>query len=388
MKCSAKFRLQKVLALVLLTVMLEPALATAADHPAAPASAVAKTAAGQVAQAQSEGEDGDDAVDDDADDEEAPKTVEQQMEELRQELRKMQNEMEARKKLEVTEEEKEKKAEDILSAAGREYTLIRKGILGIEYSLNYSYFSGDVIKDAAVVEKRSNHNITNQAYVEYGLKENFSVNGTLPFCYKYNKVGTDHSQEATDLGDISLGAQYQPYKAGGDLPVTILSAGVIFPTGSSPYKINPDTSLSTGSGFYGLNAGASFSKTMDPLIAFANLNYTYNFEASGLDQNWADGRKLTSVDPGSSIGLGMGFGYALSYKASLNLSAQLAYTFTNVYHFSNAADYRNGSYMSASFGIGTGWRITPARSISLKLGIGLTNNDPDFSFTARVPFEL
>ncbi|GFO56402.1 hypothetical protein GMSM_34090 [Geomonas sp. Red276] len=342
-----------------------------------------------VASAQADGDgDADAAGDDDAADEEAPKGIEQQMEDLRQELRKMQSEMEARKKLEVTEEEKEKKAEDILTAAGREYTLIKKGNIGLEYSLNYSYFSGDVIKDAAVVEKRSNHNITNQVYTEYGLKENLSVNATLPFCYKFNKVGSDASQEASDLGDVSVGMQYQPYKAGGDMPVTILSAGASFPTGSSPYKINTENSLATGAGFYSLNAGASLSKTIDPLVAFANLIYTYSFEASDLDQNWSNGSKLTSVDPGSSVALALGFGYALSYKASLNMSAQFAYNYSNVYHFSNGTDFRNGSSTSATFNIGTGWRITPARSISLKLGIGLTNNDPDFSFTVRVPFEL
>jgi len=321
-------------------------------------------------------------------DQEKPKSLEQQMEELRQELRKMRNEVEARKKLEVTEEEREKKAEDILTAAGREYTLIKKGAIGLEYSIDYSYFSGDVIKDAANVEQRSNHNITNQIYTEYGLKENLSVNATIPFCYKYNRAGTDSAQDATDLGDVSLGAQYQPYKAGGDLPTTILSAGVTLPSGSSPYKINPATSLATGSGFYALNAGASLSKTMDPLVAFANLSYTYNFEASGLNQNWSDGRNLTSVDPGSTVGLALGFGYALSYKASLNLSAQFAYTFSNVYHFNGAADYRNGSSMAGTFSIGTGWRITPARTITLKLGIGLTSSDPDFSLSVRVPFEL
>ncbi|HEY5513625.1 MAG TPA: hypothetical protein VIK40_08280 [Geomonas sp.] len=357
---------------------LVPAAGAGKDGKAA---AIAPKAAAPVA---AEDED----ADEDEKSEETPAGIAEQIKELKQQVDKLRKEGEARKRLEVSEEEKQKKAEDILTAAGREYTLLKKGTLSLEYSFNYSYFSGDVIKAAAIVEQRSNHNITNQIYTEYALRDNFSVNFTLPFAYKYNRVGTDTAQEATDFGDLSFGVQSQPVKAGGDVPAAILSAGVTCPFGSSPYRINPDTALATGSGFYSVNAGVSLSKTMDPLVAFGNLSYNYSFAADGLNQNWKDGRNLTRVEPGSNVGLAMGFGYALSYKASLNMSAQFAYAFGNQYHFSNAASYGSGSSTSASFNIGTGWKITPARSIALKLGIGLTSNDPDFSFSIRVPFEM
>lgn len=329
-----------------------------------------------------------DADEDEAKAADSKDTVEEQLKELKLQVEKLRKEAEARKRLEVSEEEKGKKAEDILTAAGREYTLLKKGATSLEYSFTYSYFSGDVIKDAALVEKRSNHNITNQIYVERGLKDNLSVNASIPFAYKYNRVGTDKAQEASDFGDLSVGMQMQPLKAGGDMPAMIFSAGLTLPFGSSPYKINPDTTLATGAGFYAVNGGVALSKTMDPLIAFGNLSYNYNFPASGLNQNWKDGRNLTSVDPGSAVSLAMGFGYALSYKASLNLSVQANYAFSNEYKFSNADSYKSGSSVSSSFNIGTGWRVTPSRTVSLKLGIGLTSNDPDFSFSVRVPFEF
>lgn len=331
-------------------------------------------------------------ADESAEDEDTPQngkeTVEEQLKELKLQVEKLRKEAGARKRLEVSEEEKGKKAEDILTAAGREYTLLKKGSSSLEYSFTYSYFSGDVIKDAAIVEKRSNHNITNQIYYERGMRDNISVNASFPFAYKYNRVGTDKAQEATNFGDVSVGTQWQPRKAGGDMPAMIFSGGLTLPFGSSPYKINPDNTLATGSGFYGVNGGVSLSKTMDPLIAFGTLSYNYNFPATGLDQNWKDGRNLSEVDPGSSIGLAMGFGYALSYKASLNLSVQANYAFSNEYKFSNAPSSKSGSTVASSFSIGTGWRVTPNRTVSLKLGIGLTGNDPDFTFSIRVPFEF
>jgi hypothetical protein len=320
--------------------------------------------------------------------EDVPEDFRRQLEELQQQVKKLREEAVARKRLAISTEEKEEKAADILSAASRKYILLKKGTLGFEYSFNYAYFSGDVIQKAAIVEQHSNHTFTNVFFTEYALRDNLTVNATLPFVYKYNRVGTSNAQEATDFGDFSLGVQYQPFKTGGHMPAAIFNAGVTLPLGTSPYKVVPDQGLGTGSGFYSVNAGVSLSRTMDPLVAFGSLSYTHNFPAGGLDQNWQDGRTLIGVDPGSSVGLGLGFGFALSYKASLNVSAQFGYTLSNEYHFSNAETYRNGSTVSTTFYIGTGWRVTPTRSVYLKLGIGLTSNDPDFSFSVRVPFEF
>ncbi len=317
-----------------------------------------------------------------------PKSLEQEVQELREEIQRIRNENEARKILEVPEEEKSKSVEDILSAAGRQYTLLKKGTIGLSYTFNYSYFSGDVISEATTVERRANHNLTNTINTDYALRDNLTISAGIPFVYKYNKVGTDASQEATDLGDISLSCQYQPLKAGGKWPTTILSLGVSFPTGTSPYKIDPNNSMATGSGLYSFSGGVSLSKVLDPLVAFGNVSYSYSLPEDGLSQKWGKKDILTKVDPGSVIGVSIGFGYALSYTASLNISAQYSYYFSNKYTINDSAEYSSGSTASSSFNIGTGWRITPTRAVYTGLGIGLTSNDSDLSFYIRLPFEF
>lgn len=314
--------------------------------------------------------------------------IQGQIDALKKELERLQKEADARKQLEITEEEKAKKGEEILSSVGREYTLLKKGTLGLEYDFTYAYVSSDVLKNAATVEQQSNHTLVNAVFIEYALRDNLTLNASIPFIYKYDKVGSDNASSVTGLGDVSFGAQYQPFKAGGEWPTTILNVGLSIPLGTSPYTIVPGQGQPTGSGFYSATAGATLSKTIDPLVAFGSLSYTYNFDADGLDQNWTDGRDLTKVVPGNSIGGVLGFAYALSYKASLNLSYQMTYNFGTEYRFSNASTFNNGSWVSSVFGIGTGWRITPSRSVTLKLGIGLTSNDPDFTFSVRVPFEF
>lgn len=316
-----------------------------------------------------------------------PQSLEQQVKELKEEIQKIRNENEARKKLEVPEEEKSKSVDDILSAVGRQYSLLKKGTIGLSYNFNYTYNSGDII-DGTLVERRVNHNLTNTITAEYALRNNLTLTANVPFCYKYNKVGTASSADATDLGDISLGVTFQPFKAGGSIPTTIFSITASIPTGSSPYEISLADSMSTGSGYYAISGGVSLSKVIDPLVAFGSLSYTYGLEKSGLSQYWSTNETLTKIEPGSSIGLSLGFGYALSYQASLNLSAQFAYSFTSKYVTNDVNTYETGTYLSSSFNVGTGWRITPSRSLYISLGIGLTTNDPDVALSFRVPFEF
>jgi hypothetical protein len=161
------------------------------------------------------------------------------------------------------------------------------------------------------------------------------------------------------------------------------------PTGTSPYEVDPSNSLASGSGLYGINAGVSLSKVLDPLVAFGNLTYSYTLPESGMSQTWGSGGSLlTKVDPGSSIGWALGFGYALSYQASLNLSVSFGYAFGSKYTLNDTVTFQSGSSLSSTFNVGTGWRISAARSISLSLGIGLTVNDPDVSLSFSVPFEF
>jgi len=316
-----------------------------------------------------------------------PQSVEQEIKDLKQEIQKIRSENEARKRLEVPEEEKNKSVDDILSAVGREYSLLKKGTIALSYTFNYSYYSGDVIDEATKVERRYNHNLTNTITAEYALRNNITMSTGVPFAYKYNKVGTTSSQESTDFGDISLGLTWQPF-ASAKLPTTILSFGVSIPTGSSPYNINLQEAMATGSGTYGFSGGVSLSKVLDPLVAFGNLSYSYSLPATGINQYWSTSQYLTRVDPGSSIGLTFGFGYALSYEASMNIGAQFSYSFGSKYTINDTSTLESGSSLSSSFNIGTGWRISPARSIYVSLGIGLTNNDPDVSLSIKLPYEF
>ncbi len=312
-------------------------------------------------------------------------SIEEKIAQLEQRLNKLQKEAEARKKLEIPEEEKKKKEEKILEAAGREYLLLPKGRLSLEYSLGYSYYSYDTLESIYEVEHHANHNFRNTISTEYAVLNNLTLTFNIPFVYKYDKVGTHRERKVTDIGDISFGVKFQPFKNTGKWPAPIFSSSLILPTGRSPYSINIDDELSTGGGLVGISNSVSVSKPLDPVNAFASLGFSYFFEKDGINQR-RGGDILVKVKPRGGISGSLGIGYALSYNVSLSLSYSYSYSLGTKYYFKSGRVTQSGTSVSSSLGISTGWYITPKRSIIIGTGIGLTNNDSDFSFSLRIPF--
>lgn len=319
-----------------------------------------------------------------------------QVDQLQQEVEALRDQAEIRKKLELTESEKTREEKEILSAAGRQYTLLTRNAFGIEYNLNYTYYSTDTIRDyeeatSIAVEQRDNHTLKNSLLIEYALLNNITLNVNAPFVYKYDRTGRDDEMEVSDIGDVSGGFQYQPLHSKGGRPAFILFGNYTFPWGRSPYEINPDTELSTGQGYPSAQGGFSLSKTIDPIMAYGSAGYTYNFPVESLHQIRRVGdemKSLTKVEPGDRVDGSLGFGLALSYNVSLNTSFQYSYYFGSEYTWDDGTTSRTANTTGAMVSIGTGWRISPRTIVNLKVGMGLTQNDPDFTFSLRIPFEF
>ncbi len=316
--------------------------------------------------------------------------LEKDIGELKKEAEARRKEAEARERLEVTEEEKAEKEKEVLSAAGRRYTLGKKGMMGVEYNFGYSYYTTDRLEfgEAGLdVQHQKVHSLTHTIVADYAFLDNLTATGSLPFVYKYENVGASESKDVSDVGDISLGLRWQPFKIGGKWPTTILSAGISTDTGQSPYDINIGDELSTGSGFWSCSAGASLSKTIDPVVAFGSLSYSHNFDASDLNQHHGT-LLLKKVEPGDSIGFSMGIGYALSYDVSLTMGFSQSYGFETEYYYKGGITRKSAASTTSSFSIGTGWRINPKTTIFINVGTGLTDDASDFFLSFRLPFDF
>lgn len=310
------------------------------------------------------------------------------IEELEDKLNKLTEESSARKKLEITEEEKQEQEKQVLEAVGDEYTTESKHTLSINYSASYSYSPGEAIEtNPLVVNDVKDHTFKHTIDVGYAVLDNLSVSMSLPFIYRYYEMGTANQIDTTGIGDISLGLGYQPYKAKAGEVNTSLGVSTWLPTGSSPYEINSDTELSTGSGSHGFSVSGSFSKQIDPLVAFWNIGYTYTFPITDVEHYVEDSYILNKVLPGESYTLGGGIAYAMSYKVSINIGFSYSYQKSSTYKYENSpSDVKSGDAISSGLSLGLGWRLSDKTTLSFGLGYGLTGSG--FSLSFRVPFSF
>jgi hypothetical protein len=316
-----------------------------------------------------------------------PKDINQRLQDLQNQVDTLKEQGRTREKLTATKEEKAEQEKSILTAAGREYTLMKKGKFELDYSVRYSYVSSSAIVSATEVEGRGNHTVTNAIDVQYGVRDNLTTDLSVSYVYIYDKTGGSEAKENSDIGDINLSLNYQPFKSGGDWPTTTIMMAISLPTGSSPYEINRDKDLPTGGGLYGVTLGVNMSKSIDPAMVFGGISCTYRLKPTGLAQN-LNGLILDSVEPGMSFGASLGLAYAISYALSMNVQFQFGYNMSTDYYFTNGSTSTSPSYIIGSFIVGMGWRVSPLTTLSFSLGIGLTKDDPDFMVMFRLPFSF
>lgn len=314
--------------------------------------------------------------------------MQQKLQILEQTMQRMKGEADIRSQLQITEEESAAEEQDILEAAGQEYTLTQAGNIKLIYGLSYEYSGYDAIREGTNVEDVANHTLSNSFGVSYGVKNNLSVGTSIPFVYSYYKVGTIDSMSATDLGDLSLSWQYQPIKSSADIPTIIINGSLGIPVGKNPYEIQVGEELSTSSGIYDAGLGVSFSQVTDPVVAFSSFSVSYPFATQSIDQKRDEGI-LDEVDPGVGIGAAVGLGYALSYKLNLNMSFSYSYSFSTIYKYQDAPDAETGDSTGASINIGTGYKFSKNQNMNFTIGIPITSTRSfTLSFSTPIDFAL
>lgn len=287
----------------------------------------------------------------------------------------------------------EKNLEEVFQSAEKQYSLLKSGEMSLDYSFDYSYYRNDRIDIAFSdsgqisrfqIEQDAQHSFSNTFSFDYGVWNNLTFNMRLPILFKY-----DSSKDVggAALGDVSFGARWQPFALKRGAATSTLFGTFSTATGDSPYKINPNTDLSSGKGYYAVSAGASASKVLDPAVVFGSLSYTMGFDATDLNQARGN-RVLTEVHPGDSIGFSFGLAYALSYDLSVSVSYSQSYAFQTEYIFSNGDFVGSEDSTSASLSSSIGIRMSPQRIINVGFGFGLTEEASDVSLSISLPIDI
>ncbi|GGC74169.1 flagellar protein FilC [Marinobacter halophilus] len=290
------------------------------------------------------------------------------------------------------DEDATRQLEEVFQAAEKNYSLQRKGSHSLNYSFDYSY-TADQRLDLAItngsvrnldVVPSATHNFTNAFSYDYGLLDNLTVGTRIPLVVKYD---TEDDLSAYDFGDISFTGRWQPFAyVPGKVSTTFFST-FSSKTGVSPYEIDIKEQLSTGSGYYSLGGGLSMSKVLDPVVVFGSVSATYNLTEDDLQQV-RGARLLNKVEPGFSLSGSAGFAYSLSYDISLSISAQLSYSDETVLTFRNGDQAVAKDQMTGFLSMSLGTRVSDTTIVNTSLGIGLTEDAPDFSLGISLPINF
>lgn len=289
---------------------------------------------------------------------------------------------------------------EVFTASERSYSLSKKGSYSLVYDLNYTYYrdsrldlaldDGSSVLTRLRIEEDAQHTVSNTFSVQYGLLNNLTLTASLPLIAKSDLL---KDTTTVGLGDIALGARWEPFPLErGRLPL-ILNGTLSTKTGDSPYEINPNRDLSTGKGYYSIGGGASTRKFIDPIVLFGSGSLSYGFKESDLNQRRGS-RILDDYSPGVSGGIALGFAYSLNYDVSLTMSYQQSFATGSEFAFrqldpSKPQEFsKPADQTSSSLGISLGVRVSPKTIVNTSLGFGLTEDAPDVSLGVSFPLDF
>jgi hypothetical protein len=300
----------------------------------------------------------------------------------------------------------EKALEEVFEAAENSYSLLKKGNAGLNYSFDYSYYGdqrlsliiepevnsdGEVTGSSSIlsadVNPSATHTFTNSFSLDYGLLDNVTIGGRIPLIAKFD---TEADLTNFAVGDLSGTVRWQPW---GIVPGTMsktLFSSVKLKTGDSPYEIDSDKQLASGSGTYSISVGGSVSKVLDPVVLFGSGTYGYSIPETDLNQI-RDAAILKEVHPGSSISGSMGFAYSLSYDVSLSVSFQASYNDETTFVLERSGETVEstvGSQVTGLMNFALGVRVSPKTITNINIGFGMTESAPDFLVGFSMPIDI
>jgi Putative MetA-pathway of phenol degradation len=127
-----------------------------------------------------------------------------------------------------------------------------------------------------------------------------------------------------------------------------------------------------GSGFNELRASLTALKRQDPLAFFASFAYETTFEEDG-------------YDPGDAFNLALGASLGLSPETSMSIGLQQEFSKKDRV---NGTQVDGSSEVSSALTFGFSSILSQQAFISVNVGVGLTNDTPDYFVTVAVPIRF
>ena len=234
---------------------------------------------------------------------------------------------------------------------------------------------GDIVSEKV---RRETITITNS--FRAGLPHDFQLELQIPYGYEKQGITSgdnEHdSTHASGQGDISISLSHQLVKSSPHWPDTLLSLGWKSDTGQDPYRLTDSQELALGTGFTSTILSLTSVNISDPLAFHYGLSYTSTAR---------DLKSIGYIKPGASLRLFAGTSMAINLDTSISYSFQLSYSDETEF---NGSDISGSDYTTATLSFGLSRILSSETSVDFNIGIGLTEDAPDFQFTVSMPIRL
>ncbi|MGH8546046.1 MAG: transporter [Gammaproteobacteria bacterium] len=220
--------------------------------------------------------------------------------------------------------------------------------------------------------------------MRYGLAEDLEFDLAVPLVYtqlerdirpfSQIEVGPTIFQAFTresgvGLGDIGGGLRYAAIHEKGALPEVTLNVNAKSDTG--------DVDRLLGTGQWNVGTGVSLVKTIDPVVLFGSLGYTWTLGTLELE--------AVDVDAGDQILYSIGMGFSLNDRVSFSMAMDgAAVRRTEV----NGREISGSGLDVNSLQFATTVQLAKRVYLEPVVGFGLTDDAPDFIVGINVPFGL
>jgi uncharacterized coiled-coil protein SlyX len=318
---------------------------------------------------------------------------------------------------------RETRAPEVAQIFAEPTVLTRRGDVVVEPSVQSSYWASDrvalvgyTVIPAVLVGLVDVRRVKTSAMVaaltaRAGIANRFELEVRAPYLYTSvdtvsREILTGSAQdnvfnaEGRGLGDIDATLRYQFNHGDYSKPFWIGWLRYRWHNGKDPFDVVTDCvqrcvanttgtglplELPTSTGFDSAQAGVTWLYASDPAVFFGGVSYLHNFPRDGVSRTLLLGERefLGNVDPGDVIGFNVGMGLSLNEKASFSIGYDQS---TIGRTQQNGVDVPGAVRTTlANLLLGVSYRYNPTSTLNLSVGVGVTRDTPDVSFTLRAP---
>ncbi len=280
--------------------------------------------------------------------------------------------------------------------------LVPAGQLVVEPSFQYTNSSRDLLDlsgvqflEAILIGRVSVESLDRDVFspavdLRYGLHRRFEFEVNIPYAWRTDRFASDIGDEqrqdldyisGNGIGDVQFGLFSQLLFQNRWWPDTVLNLQVKAPTGKDPFEVG-DNELPLGLGTWGLSGGLTFVRTLDPAVVFGSIRYLWDIKNDF-------GNGVGTIDYGDSVEYSVGLAMALNERLALTMSLQHSLTdFTRQEANGERSRIVGSDLNVARLFLGGSYRMSPMTTVNLNVGLGITEDAPDFQIELSVPLRL